>query len=146
MQYYIKYYRTHYCLCKNEHDLLNFNAANEIDENLHFLEITKAKYDELISHSVITEEEKNHKDSDKIIEAKRQTKWAATPAKPIKTAQQIANIQAKKAQKAIDDNKKQLEKELIDKQIKVDAMKKLEMDTTKEDAELIKLKDDYAKV
>jgi len=146
MKYYIKYFPSHYSVCTSENDSLDFNELNEIDENTHYLEITKEKYEELMSHSILTETELNHPNKDAIIEAKRQAKWAATPAKPIKTAQQTANIQAKKAQKAIDANAERLKNELVDKQIKVDAMKKLNIDTTTEDAELVKLKGDYAKL
>jgi len=117
MKYYIKIYPTCVSHCTSENDNLNFAEHNEIEEDLYYVELTKEQYDSRV----------------------------ILPA-PIKTAQQIASIQAKKAQKDIDDNKARLKKELIDKQIKVDAMKKLLLDATKEEAELLKLKEEYAKI
>ena len=114
MKYYIKLYPYYVAHCTSENENLDFAEHNELEEDVHYVELTKEQHEARF-----------------------------VPAKPVKTAQQLINIRTAKAQKEIDNNKERLKNELVDKQIKVDAMKKLALDATKEEAELTIKKQEY---
>ena len=128
MKYYVKFFANgNKAYCTTENDSINFNLLNE-QHDTHYVEITKAKYDEMHDANTITEEHKLFpKDElEKICIQKAVIVDSLYPPKPEKTLEQSVKIGQFKAQKQLEKDTAKTQEDMIQAKIRELAINELQ--------------------